>query len=57
MNSHVVEHGSCSDAAPGVLQIGQMGVGVLADDDSGMVFRTGKAVNASIVTVRPSGDG
>ena len=57
MNSHVVEHGSCSDAAPGVLQIGQMGVGVLADDDSGMVFRTGKAVNASIVTVRPGGDG
>ena len=42
MNSHVFEPGPGADAAPGVLEIGQMGAGFLTNDDPGIVVRTGK---------------
>ena len=42
MDSHVVEVRAGADAAPGVLEIGQMGARLPADDHPRVVVRTGK---------------
>ena len=39
MNSHIVELGPGADAAPRVLEIGQMSTWLLADDDPRIVVR------------------
>ena len=41
MDAHVVEPGPSTDAAPGLLDIGEMCAGVLPDDDPGVVVLTG----------------
>ena len=42
-NSHVLQPGACTDAAPGLLQIGDVGALHLAGDDPGIVVLVAKA--------------
>ena len=42
MNSHIVEAGPAADAAPGVLEVGKVSAGLLADDDPRIVVWAGK---------------